>query len=402
MDLHGIPPDRNRLTVLKWYAVNAMLSSECEEPLRRGRMSADRARTRWPTVGTKEHNRQADGDRGPDHTVTMQDIARASGVSQSTVSRVLNDAATTVPIAAITRERVLEAADRLGYRPNPLARGLRGAKTMLLGIIVREISDPFFATAVEAVSVRARERGYNVVLGSAHSDAHEAIELHAVLETRHCDGIIVLGDMRDQPRLLDDLTASKVPVVALWTGSTLAGIDTVNVDNRTGRGDGHRPPPRPRSPPHRVHRREPARRRPRARGGVRRAPHRARVGRRRGSHRPRRDRPGRRRRCLPLAVQHAAPADGGGDGDGQPRDRRAPRRLRPAAGDPRAGVGRRLRRHPARRVRRAAADDRAEPGRARWPASPSTSPSTARRPEPVHHVLVPGFIVRATTGPAPA
>src|SRR5262245_19882111 len=110
-------------------------------------------------------------------TVTMQDIARLSGVSQSTVSRVLNDRVTTVPIAAVTRERVLEAADRLGYRPNPLARGLRGAKTMLLGIIVREIADPFFAPAVEAVWMRARERQYNVVLGSAHSRADEAIEL---------------------------------------------------------------------------------------------------------------------------------------------------------------------------------------------------------------------------------
>ena len=150
-----------------------------------------------------QHEREVAG-----HTVTMQDIARVSGVSQSTVSRVLNDRATTVPIAAVTRERVLEAADRLGYRPNPLARGLRGAKTMLLGIIVREIADPFFAPAVEAVSMRARERSYNVVLGSAHSQADEAIELHAVLETRHCDGIILLGDMRDQPRLLDDLAAS--------------------------------------------------------------------------------------------------------------------------------------------------------------------------------------------------
>jgi DNA-binding LacI/PurR family transcriptional regulator len=167
-------------------------------------------------------------------TVTMQDIARVSGVSQSTVSRVLNDRATTVPIAAVTRERVLEAADRLGYRPNPLARGLRGAKTMLLGIIVREIADPFFAPAVEAVSMRARERRYNVVLGSAHSQADEAIELHAVLETRHCDGIVVLGDMRDQPRLLEDLAASRVPVVAVWQGGPLPGVDTVNVDNRAG------------------------------------------------------------------------------------------------------------------------------------------------------------------------
>ncbi len=169
-------------------------------------------------------------------TVTMQDIARLSGVSQSTVSRVLNDRVTTVPIAAVTRERVLEAAERLGYRPNPLARGLRGAKTMLLGIIVREIADPFFAPAVEAVSMRARERRYNVVLGSAHSRADEAIELHAVLETRHCDAIIVLGDMRDQPRLLEDLAASRVPVVALWQGGPLPGVDTVNVDNRAGVG----------------------------------------------------------------------------------------------------------------------------------------------------------------------
>ena len=164
----------------------------------------------------------------------MQDIARASGVSQSTVSRVLNDVVTTVPIADVTRKRVLEAASRLGYRPNPLARGLRGAKTMLLGIIVRELTDPFFAYAVESVSMRARERNYNVVLGSAHSAADEAIELRAVLETRHCDAIILLGDMRDQPRMLDDLAASPVPVVALWQGNALAGVDTVNVDNRAG------------------------------------------------------------------------------------------------------------------------------------------------------------------------
>jgi DNA-binding LacI/PurR family transcriptional regulator len=175
-------------------------------------------------------------DDVPDRPLTMQDIARASGVSQSTVSRVLNDVVTTVPIAAVTRQRVLEAASRLGYRPNPLARGLRGAKTMLLGIIVREISDPFFAHAVESVSMRARERHYNCVLGSAHSLADEAIELRAVLETRHCDAIILLGDMRDQPRMLDDLSVSKVPVVALWQGTALAGVDTVNVDNAAGIG----------------------------------------------------------------------------------------------------------------------------------------------------------------------
>lgn len=171
---------------------------------------------------------------GRNPSVTMQDIARASGVSQSTVSRVLNDSLTSIPIAAATRQRVLEAAERLGYRPNPLARGLRGAKTMLLGLIVRDIADLFFTNAVEAVSLSARERSYNVVLGSAHSRADEAIALRSVLETRHCDGIVLLGDMRDQPPLLADLAASHVPVVALWQGEGLPGIASINVDNRGG------------------------------------------------------------------------------------------------------------------------------------------------------------------------
>ncbi|MDP9494824.1 MAG: LacI family transcriptional regulator [Actinomycetota bacterium] len=166
--------------------------------------------------------------------VTMQDIAREAGVSQSTVSRVLNDTPTSVPIAPDTRERVQGVAQRLGYRPNPLARGLRGARTMLLGVIVRDITDPFFAMGIEALSTEALARGYNVVLGSAHSKADEAIALRAVLETRHCDAIVLLGDLRDEPKFLEDLRASQTPMVALWHGTELEGVPTVNIDNRAG------------------------------------------------------------------------------------------------------------------------------------------------------------------------
>jgi DNA-binding LacI/PurR family transcriptional regulator len=165
---------------------------------------------------------------------TMRDIAKAAGVSQSTVSRVLSGATSGVTIGPDTRDRVLAVAQDLGYRPNPLARGLRGASTMLLGVIVREIMDPFFATAIDAVTTEATARGYNVVLGHAHGRAAEAIALRGVLETRHCDAIVILGDVRDQPRLIDDLRASRVPAVALWQGSGLPGIATVNVDNRAG------------------------------------------------------------------------------------------------------------------------------------------------------------------------
>jgi len=165
---------------------------------------------------------------------TMRDIARAAGVSQSTVSRVLNDAPTRVPIAADTRERVLAAAHQLGYRPNPHARSLRGASTMLIGAVVRDFSDPFFAGAIEALAVEAMARGYNVVIGHAHGRVDEGIALTSVLETRYTDAIVMLGDMQDQPRLLDDLRNSSVPVVATWQGTSPREFPTVDVDERAG------------------------------------------------------------------------------------------------------------------------------------------------------------------------
>lgn len=165
---------------------------------------------------------------------TMQDIAVATGVSRSTVSRILSNAPLQVPVSHETRARVLAVAHELGYRPNPMARALRGAPTMLLGAIVRDITDPFFAGAIEAISSAARARGYNIVLGLAHARVAEAQELAAVLEARQVDGILVLGDMGDQPRLLADLAESNVPVVAMWQGTTLDLIPGVQVDNGQG------------------------------------------------------------------------------------------------------------------------------------------------------------------------
>jgi DNA-binding LacI/PurR family transcriptional regulator len=174
------------------------------------------------------------GAGGGGRPATMKDIAAATGVSRSTVSRILSNATLTVPIAQETRDRVRATARELGYRPNPLARALRGGPIMLLGAIVRDITDPFFAGAVEAVSIAARAHGYNIVLGLAHARATEAYELATLLEARQCDGILLLGDMGDQPRLLADLRESHVPVVAMWQGTSLDLVPGVQVDNRLG------------------------------------------------------------------------------------------------------------------------------------------------------------------------
>ena len=164
----------------------------------------------------------------------MRDIAAAASVSQSTVSRVLSGAETRVPIAAETRERVIQASRRLAYRPNPLARGLRGASTNLIGAVVRDFSDPFFAEAIEALVKESMSHGYNVVLGHVHPRLDEAIPLTSVLETRHTDAIVLLGDVRIHPQLLDDLRSSRAPVVALWQGTSPLEFPTADTDDRAG------------------------------------------------------------------------------------------------------------------------------------------------------------------------
>jgi DNA-binding LacI/PurR family transcriptional regulator len=162
----------------------------------------------------------------------MQDIARAAGVSQSTVSRVLSGRASGVPIAVETRERILEEARQRKYRPNPLASGLRGAQTRLIGVIVGEITGPFMAAALDALAAESAARGYNMVVGNARGRADEAVALGNVLETRHCDSIVLLGATRDRPWLLENLRMTGVPLVAMGQGIALPGMCTVNVDNR--------------------------------------------------------------------------------------------------------------------------------------------------------------------------
>jgi DNA-binding LacI/PurR family transcriptional regulator len=167
-------------------------------------------------------------------SVTMKDIARLAGVSQSTVSRILSGAPVAIEISDKTRKRVLAAAKEYGFRPNPMARALRGAPTMLVGAIVRDITNPFFASVIDVIAQSARERGYSVVLGHARARADEALELAAVLEASLCDSILLIGDFWEQPRLIEDLEKGNIPVVALWHGSHSHAFHSVDVDNEAG------------------------------------------------------------------------------------------------------------------------------------------------------------------------
>jgi len=103
---------------------------------------------------TKNQPPTSSVERSPGR-VTARDVAKRVGVSPSTVSRVLNQSRSDL-ISEETRQRVLQTAAQLGYTPDPIARALRGKKSNLLGLIVREIADPFFAEFISQLSVQAR------------------------------------------------------------------------------------------------------------------------------------------------------------------------------------------------------------------------------------------------------
>lgn len=169
--------------------------------------------------------------------VTMKDIAAAAGVSQSTISRVLSGRAGGVPISEETKRRVLAVAGDLGYRPNPLAAGLRGGGTNLVGLIARDLGDPFLAGVVQAFVGACQRRGYSVVAGEAASSAASEPDRRTPIETRPCEALVLLGDVYAEEQLVRELELEGLPMVGLCRGPRGALITTVNVDNRQGTRD---------------------------------------------------------------------------------------------------------------------------------------------------------------------
>jgi DNA-binding LacI/PurR family transcriptional regulator len=156
----------------------------------------------------------AQRDRGSAST-TLRDVAERSGVSVTTASRILNGRTSGVPIRDTTRERVLVAAADLGYKPNLLARGLRGSRSSLIGVIARDVSDPFHIQVLQGINEVTRAREFRLFLGHVDYRPDVALTYGSMFERSHADGIIVLGDMVDGTWTLADLTTQHRFVVGV-------------------------------------------------------------------------------------------------------------------------------------------------------------------------------------------
>ncbi|HKW25140.1 MAG TPA: LacI family DNA-binding transcriptional regulator [Terriglobales bacterium] len=163
--------------------------------------------------------------------ITMRQIAARARVSVGTVSHVINN---TAGVREPVKQRVLEAIERLGYQPSLLARGLRRNQTTIIGVIIPDISNPFFPLVVRGVEDIAYQNSYRLMLCNTDNDAQKEQVYFNELRAYRMAGLIVIPSADSRLVPLASGHGGEIPVICLdrcpegWKG------DTVTVDNEGG------------------------------------------------------------------------------------------------------------------------------------------------------------------------
>jgi LacI family transcriptional regulator len=167
--------------------------------------------------------------------VTIKDIARALGISTSTVSRALRDS---YEISPETKKMVLECAEKLNYKPNPIALSLKERRSRSIGVVVCEIANNFFSQVINGIESIAYDRGYNVIISqSRESYDREVIDLQ-YLASRGVDGLLIsLSTETNDLSHLNALHEKGLPVVLFDRISEDINTHKVVVDNFKGAYD---------------------------------------------------------------------------------------------------------------------------------------------------------------------
>ncbi len=168
---------------------------------------------------------------GSANGATIYHVAKVAGVSTATVSRALNG---TAVVAEPTRRRILQAVRDLGYGPNSIARSLKTGTTKTIGLILPDITNPFFPELVKGVQLLADERTYALLLSQTGGapDVEERY-LDLLVQGRAVDGILLVG-MTLRGARLARFGALGIPSVSLDRNVNLPGMALVHLDNRTG------------------------------------------------------------------------------------------------------------------------------------------------------------------------
>ena len=158
---------------------------------------------------------------------SIKDIAREAGVAISTVSNVINNSRY---VTSHTKEKVLSAIKKIGYRPNIIARGLRTHSTRTVAVIVPDINSSFFSQVINGIEEIARQRNYTMILGATSFDFIEEERITNILLDSFIDGFIFFSGF-DNYELIKKIYDRNIPVVALDKDFGETDIPTVAIDN---------------------------------------------------------------------------------------------------------------------------------------------------------------------------
>ncbi len=163
--------------------------------------------------------------------ISIKDIAKALGVSITTISFVLNGMGEEKRISSELIKRVLVYVEEVGYKPSVFARGLRTGKSYTIGLLVESIANPFFAKIAGIIEEKAAKKGYKIIYGSTNNETEKTRSLISVFSDRKIDGYIVAAPagIKDE---INSLKKSGLPVVLFDRKvEGISNIDYICVDN---------------------------------------------------------------------------------------------------------------------------------------------------------------------------
>jgi DNA-binding LacI/PurR family transcriptional regulator len=170
------------------------------------------------------------GRRTRSSGVDIIQVAQRAGVSPATVSRVTNGRST---VARHLAKRVWKAIEELGYTPNPQARALVSGRSRVLGLLVSEITNPFFPELMQSFEDLAGERDFEVMIGSTNYNRERAKLFIRRLVQRRVEGVAVMT-FRAESHLLDELIAHNIPLVTIDVSANTARSLALEVDYAQG------------------------------------------------------------------------------------------------------------------------------------------------------------------------
>lgn len=158
--------------------------------------------------------------------ITIKDVAKELGVSYSSISRALNGKE---GVSKATRDKILEAAERMGYEPNDLARGLVNKISKTVGVIIPDINNPFFGEIVAGIIDASNENEYNIFLCVSGWNYIIEKEYFNTLRKKRVDGIILKSAGKNE-----DYNEVKSPLMIIERYSKYLDYNSVEVDNEMG------------------------------------------------------------------------------------------------------------------------------------------------------------------------